>query len=182
MHCEDELARPYARALAQAARTLGILPRVRGDMEALALQWEDSEPLRGWNVALGRLSRAARRAAVREVWGDTFSEPVLLLLETLAEHRQLPLLPSVLFLFRRFADAAEGRLDVQLVFAAEPSEATLALLTAKVKAAYGAGSRIRTTVDPALGAGLMIRAGNLQLDASLAGRLRRLRQAFDRAQ
>ncbi len=181
MYNEEDAARPYARALAQAAADLGQMARVRGDMEALDAQWQGSPELRDWCRAFHSAPRAAHRAFVGEVWGDTLSPPVRTLLEALSENGLMAALPQVIRLFRRMADRAEGRVAVTLVFAAEPSPDTLAALTAKARAAYGPTAEIRRETDPCLGAGLIVRAGHLQIDGSLAGRLRRLRQAFARA-
>lgn len=181
MYNEEEAARPYARALAQAARDLGLVARVRGDMEALEAQWQGSPELREWCRAFHSAPRAEHRAFVGEVWGDTLCPPVRTLLEALSENGLLATLPQVARVFRRMADRAEGRVDVTLVFAAEPSPATRAALEAKARKAYGPGAEIRVEVEPRLGAGLVVRAGHLQMDGSLAGRLRRLSQAFARA-
>lgn len=181
MYNDEEAARPYARALVQAAEALGLMARVRGDMEALEAQWQGSPELRAWCRTFHSAPRAEHRAFVGEVWGDTLCPPVRTLLEALSEHGLLSVLPHVARVFRRMADRAEGRVDVTFVFATEPSPATLAALTAKAHAAYGPTANIRTEIDPRLGAGLVARAGHLQIDGSLAGRLRRLRQTFVRA-
>ena len=162
---EEEAVRPYARALVQAAEDLGCLGRVREDMDALEAQWEGSKTFRDWAHAFHSLPRAEHRKQIDAVWGETMAPPTLVLLEALS-------------VFRRFADKAEGRLDVALVFAAPPTPATEAGLREKALAAYGAKTRVTVTVDPRLGAGLVVRAGHTQIDGSLAGRLRRLRQAF----
>lgn len=178
MYNEEEAARPYARALAQAAAELGMMARARSDMEALDAQWHGSPELREWCRTFHSAPRAEHRAFVSEVWGDTFCPPVRTLLEALSENGLLAALPQVIRVFRRLADRAEGRVSVALVFAAEPTRATLDALTAKARAAYGPAADIRAEIDPRLGAGLIVRAGHLQIDGSLAGRLRRLRRAF----
>lgn len=175
---EEEAVRPYARALVQAARDLGCLGRVREDMEALAAQWEGSKPFRDWARAFHSLPRAKHRAQVDALWGETMAPPTLALLEALSANGLMGAVPSLVKSFRRFADKAEGRLDVALVFAAPPSPTTEAGLREKALAAYGPKTRITVETDPRLGAGLVVRAGHTQIDGSLAGRLRRLRQAF----
>ncbi len=180
MYNEEEAARPYARALVQAAADLGLMARVRGDMETLDVQWQGSPELRDWCHAFHSVPRAAHRAFVREVWGESLCPPVRTLLEALSEGGLLAALPQVIRVFRRLADRAEGRVAVTFVFAVAPSQSTLETLTDKARASYGPTTEIRTEVDPRLGAGLVVRAGHLQIDGSLAGRLRRLRQAFAR--
>ncbi len=181
MYNEEEVARPYARALVQAARSLGQMARVRGDIEALDAQWHGSPELRDWCHAFHSAPRATHQAFVKEVWGETVAPCVGTLLEALSVNGLLAALPHVIRVFRRLADKAEGRVEVDFVFAAEPSPETLQALTQKVHAAYGSTVTIRTSINPTLGAGLILRAGNIQIDGSLAGRLRRLRATFARA-
>ncbi len=178
MYNDEEAARPYARALVQAAQDLGCLDRVREDMEALAAQWKGSEALRDWARGFHSMPRAAHRETIDALWGDTMAPPTVALLEALSLGGLMPAIPAVIRAFRRFADKAEGRVDVSLVFAAPPSEATEASLRKRILEAYGERTRLNVSTDPSLGAGLIVRAGHTQIDGSLAGRLRRLRQAF----
>lgn len=182
MYSEEETARPYARALAEAADALGNLGRVRADIEALALQWETCGELRDWCRAVRSQPRAAHRAEIAALWGDTFAPQTRIMLEALAVNGALAAIPHVVSAFRRLADSREGRVAVSLVFAAEPAPALVRTLTDRAKAAYGPGTAVTVGVDPALGAGLIVRAGNKQIDGSLAGRLRRLRRAFARSE
>ena len=159
---EEEAVRPYARALVQAAADMGCLGRVREDMDALEAQWEGSKTFRDWAHAFHSLPRAEHRKQIDAIWGETMAPPTLVLLEALSVNGLMGTVPNVIKSFRRFADKAEGRLDVALVFAAPPTPATEAGLREKALAAYGAKTRVSVMVDP----------------GSLAGRLRRLRQAF----
>lgn len=180
MYNEEEAARPYARALVQAAQNLGCMARVREDMEALSAQWVGSEVFREWAKRFHSMPRAKHREVVAALWGQSICPPVRVLLEALSEHGLMAVVPQVVRCFRRLADVAEGRRDVVLSFAAEPSAQTLSTLTAKAKAAYGEQTRITVEVRPELGAGVMIRAGHTQFDGTLSGRLRRLSRAFGR--
>ncbi len=178
MYNEEDIARPYARALAKAAHRMGILAQVRGDMEALGAQWDGAEELRTWATRAQSMPRAQHEAVARELWGGTMSEQVLILLEALSANGHLAAIPHVVRCFRRFADMTDGRIDVLFVFATEPSPEELASLTRRAQEAYGPQTQICTKIDPTLGAGLIIRAGTLQIDGSLRGRLRRLCTAF----
>ncbi len=178
MYNDEEAARPYARALVQAAHETGQLDRVRGDIEALANQWEGSEELRHWATTFHSMSREQHKATIDTLWGDTLSTPVKVLLETLSMNGGLAAIPHVIRCFHRFANALEGRIVVTFVFAAPPRPETVQSLTERAIAAYGPHTHIQTKIHPPLGAGMVIRAGHLQIDGSLAGRLRRLRYAF----
>ncbi len=180
MYNDEEAARPYARALVKCAHEQGLLERVRGDIEILNAQWEGSQELRDWACAFHSMSRAQHRETISVLWGETLSQPVKVLLETLSVNGGLSAIPHVVRCFRRFADALEGRIVVTFVFADKPQPATLKSLSDRAIEAYGPHTLIQTEISPALGAGLLVRAGNLQIDGSLAGRLRRLRYAFAR--
>lgn len=180
MYGDEEAVRPYARALVSAAMARGELGRVRAEMDELAAEWAGCEEFRAWAAEFHSWPRAQHREVVEGVWGEVFGGPVRELLVALSEHGMMRALPLVVAVFRRLADAAEGRWDVEAEFAVAPTEAVLAGLRARVEAAFGSASRLRVKVRPALGAGVVFRAGDRQWDGSLAGRLRRLSRAFGR--
>ncbi|MEG1480035.1 MAG: FoF1 ATP synthase subunit delta [Kiritimatiellia bacterium] len=178
MYNDEETARPYARALVSAAQDLGLLDRICGDIEALNAQWQGSKELRDWCNSFHSLPRAGHREAIDCLWGDTMAPQTIVMLEALSVNGLLSTIPLIVRVFRRFADGALGRVKVSFSFATAPSAETLALLTARAKETYGPLTEIKTAIEPRLTAGMIIRAGNKQIDGSLAGRLRRLRNAF----
>lgn len=178
MYNEEEVARPYARALAQSAATLKLADRVRGDIEALEAQWEQSSELREWCQTYHSWPKHKHEAFVESLWADTFSRPLRIVLASMSEHQLLGAIPHLIAIFRRLMDALEERVKVRFVFAQTPTPETEALLRQKAITAYGPKTVIDVSVDPTLGAGLIVRAGYTQMDGSLAGRLRRLKQAF----
>lgn len=171
-------ARSYARALAQAAITRGLLREVRADMEALEAQWCGSPELRAFcSVHIpGPPSGDALR--VRELWRDTFSEPTMILLEQLAAWQNLKCIPLLFKPFFALADAAEARVEIRVTFAQEPQAHELGILQNRAHKAFGSGATLTTAVNPDLVAGMVIRVGDKRIDASLAGRVTRLKRAL----
>ncbi|MBR6803055.1 MAG: F0F1 ATP synthase subunit delta [Kiritimatiellae bacterium] len=178
MYYDEAVVRPYARALVLSAQALGILDRVRGDMEALQAQWDGSPLLQTWCTTARSLPRAAHKEAIQTLWGETMAHPTCVLLEALSTAGLLAAIPKTIRVFRRFADRAEGKIKVEFVFAAAPSPTLLADLKQRAIAAYGEQTEITVRTDATLGAGMIVRAGHTQIDASLKGRLARLRQRF----
>lgn len=178
MYCDEAIIRPYARALVLAAQKQGQLARVRGDIEALNAQWEGSEELRTWCNTARSLPKATHAEIVRSLWGDSMTHATCVLLEALSVAGLLSALPNVIRVFRRFADTVEQRVDIEFVFATKPSAALLQSLQKRAIEAYGEKTQFDVRIDETLGAGLIIRAGNTQIDASLKGRLARLKQTF----
>lgn len=180
MYNEEETVRPYVRALVQAAQTLGVLGRVREDMDALATQWEGSEVFRDWAHTFHSMPRSKHRQEIDALWGDTLAEPTRLLLEALSENGLMATVPQAVRLFRRMADRAEGRVRVAIEFAVPPEPTVSDALAAEAREAYGEKTEVTFAVNPKLGAGIRIRAGHTQIDGSLTGRLKRLSKAFKR--
>lgn len=178
MYNEEEAARPYARALVQAAQELGCLDRIKADIDALEAQWKGCAELRDWAMTQPSMSRQAHRETITLLWGDTMAPATISLLQALALNGLLAAIPHVINIFRRLAAKAETETAVEITFATEPSAETLETLTQRAKTQYGAQTTVSHRVDPSLGAGLIIRAGYTQIDGSLVGRLRRLRRAF----
>jgi F-type H+-transporting ATPase subunit delta len=78
--------------------------------------------------------------------------------------------------FQALVDQAQGRLAVELTTAYElPAEEAAAIVQ---RIERGSGRTVEATrkVDPALIGGLILQAGSLRVDASVRGRLDRLRR------
>jgi F-type H+-transporting ATPase subunit delta len=71
--------------------------------------------------------------------------------------------------------AAERILDVELITAHELSEQEFGRVIGRIEAASGRKVQATRSVDPDLIGGLVLQAGSMRLDASVRGRLERLR-------
>jgi F-type H+-transporting ATPase subunit delta len=78
--------------------------------------------------------------------------------------------------FERLVARAERRLKVELTTAYELSDEEAADLIRQIEQAAGLKVEATRHVDPGLIAGLVLQAGSLRLDASVRGRLNRLRR------
>ena len=74
--------------------------------------------------------------------------------------------------------AAENVVDVELVAAMQVEPAQLERLVQALKRRLRRDIRIKTRIDPSLIGGAVVRAGDLVVDGSLTGRLRRLATAL----
>ena len=78
--------------------------------------------------------------------------------------------------FERLVAAEERRLNVELTTAYELSDDEAAEIVKQIEAASGRKVEATRTVDPDLIGGIVLEAGSLRADASVRGRLERLRQ------
>ena len=78
--------------------------------------------------------------------------------------------------------AAEERiLDVEITTAHELSEAEFGRIVSKIESASGRTVQAGRAVDPNLIGGIVLQAGSMRLDASVRGRLERLRNDLSHA-
>jgi F-type H+-transporting ATPase subunit delta len=174
----DEAAyvRAYARALLNAARLAAVVPDVQRDLAALLAALADSAELRRWFCRRVLASPARRTAEARERLAGLVSPMTLRLLLRMAAWNHLHLLPAVARRFELALRRLEGRRTARAVFAQPPAEASVAALRRTLEA--GGAAELEVATDPALLAGLTVRIEDRVFDASLAGRLARLRQAL----
>jgi F-type H+-transporting ATPase subunit delta len=83
--------------------------------------------------------------------------------------------------FERLLAREERRLTVELTTAQELTDEEAAAIVAQIEQASGRKVEATRTVDPALIGGIVLRAGSLQVDASVRGRLQRLRHDLVRS-
>jgi F-type H+-transporting ATPase subunit delta len=78
--------------------------------------------------------------------------------------------------FEALAAAEEGVIDVELTTAHELSEQEFGRIVGRIEEASGRKVRPTRNVNPELIGGIVLQAGSMRLDASVRGRLERLRQ------
>jgi F-type H+-transporting ATPase subunit delta len=78
--------------------------------------------------------------------------------------------------FETLVDAGRNVLDVELTTAYELSDAEFDGIVGRIATASGRDVHATRVVDPDLIGGLVLQAGSMRLDASVRGRLERLRQ------
>ena len=96
----------------------------------------------------------------------------------LAANGRLSALPEVIRAFASIAAAARGEVTAEVTSAHPLDMAQLKLLAEKLKAREGRDIKIKTTVDPELLGGLVVRIGSRQIDSSIRTRLNSLANAM----
>ena len=180
MNGEGVFARAYARALYGAAAARHEEANVTQDVLALERQWNGSPELRLFCRRHLQGSPGNRAAVVQKIWGATFTRTLISFLEMMAQRDHLSLLPSVVQQYQKMDDRAQGCSDVRITFAAEPDEGQIGQIRRQVADAFGPIMKVQTQVEPALIAGVRFFVNDKRVDASLAGRLARLRYGLSK--
>ena len=169
-----ELARPYAVAAFKQAEEEGRLGEWAGMLELLATVARD--PMVSGLIANPGVDRARLVEFFVDVCGDRLSDTGRNFVKVVGHYGRFALLPEV---SRRFAEeraTREGRNQVQVTSAFELSEAHRATIVEAMEQRLGTKVTLDCEVDDSLIGGVVIRAGDLVIDASLRGRLEQLGQ------
>jgi F-type H+-transporting ATPase subunit delta len=103
-------------------------------------------------------------------------ERVINFVRLLAEKNRAGQLPGIVAEFDSLVAAEERILDVELTTAHELSDAEFKRILGQIEKASGLKIQGTRSVDEELIGGLVLQAGSMRVDASVRGRLERLRQ------
>ena len=166
--------RIYANALFEAANEQDRLEPVRDDLQAFAKAVQQVPELRAllMNPEIdSREKMDALRAILAEA-DELVRNFLLLLVEKGRTHE----LDDVVTEFDALVAAEEGILDVELTTAVELSENETDKILRQIEQISGRRLRASRKVEPALIGGFVLQAGSYRADASVRGRLERLRR------
>ncbi len=175
----EEIAQVYARALFEVAQEHDLLDEVRDDLTAFAQALDDD---RGFAVFFFSpyFSTEEKKEGLKKA--VTGAPPVFMnFLEALIERHRMP----VIFRIRdRYQDMWEDERDllpVQVTSAVALDEATVASIGKRIGEQTERTVELTSKVDPDILGGIVLRVGNVILDASIRNRLEKLRKQVARA-
>ena len=166
--------RMYARALFQAARDQGKLDVVHQELGDFAAAVADVAELRNL-LHNPELDPTAKSAVLEDIAGDA-DELVHNFLLLVVEKGRASQIEEIYRELDALVAAEQKRLIVELTTAYELSDEEADSILKKIEAASGRSVEATRKVDPALIGGVVLQAGSLRVDASVRGRLSRLRQ------
>ena len=165
--------RMYARALYEAALEAGRVDAVNRDLGAFADAVEASPELAAF-LANPQVDPTAKSGVLGEL-SEGADELVRNFLRVIADKGRSAQLPEIRRELQALVDRAEGRIAVELTTAYELSDDDAARIVGQIEQASGRTVEATRKVEPGLIGGLILQAGSLRVDASVRGRLERLR-------
>ena len=166
--------RIYARALFEAAQEKGRLETVREELEDVVHALETVPELSAL-LENPEIESPVKAGVLDQVLGGA-DELVRNFLRLLIEKGRAAEVRDVVTEFETLVAAEERILDVELTTAHELSEQEFGRILGRIEQASGRKVQATRSVDPDLIGGLVLQAGSMRLDASVRGRLERLRQ------
>jgi ATP synthase F1 delta subunit len=174
----DPAAHVYASALHQAAGEGGRVREVDRDLRALIASLGEQPVVLRALVNPGLPREGKHRIIARLMEGaEPLARNAILVL---SEHGRLALLVDLQRAYAELAAASDQILPVTVTTAVELSKKELDALAKRISAAVGRTAEITATVDPDLIGGLVLRARDVLVDASVRRRLEELRRTMIR--
>jgi F-type H+-transporting ATPase subunit delta len=167
-------ARRYAEAAFQIATRDGAVEAWQERLDALAGLLADERMDR--LAAHPALPGPERERIVREALGWAEDEPASNLVRLLVRRGRTRLAAALAREFHRLVQRSQGMVEASVVAAAPLSDAEETAIRERVEAMTGARVQLTVSVDPTLIGGVAVRIGDRLIDASVRGRLERLRE------
>jgi len=166
--------RMYARALFDAAKERDRLPKVREDLIGFA-EMLDEVPELDALLRNPQIDPRAKADTLDAILGGVDELVRNFLLLTIEKSRASEL-REIHNEFERLVAAEERRLAVELTTANELTDDEAREIVQQIEKASGRPVDASRSVDPSLIGGIVLQAGSMRVDASVRGRLERLRR------
>jgi F-type H+-transporting ATPase subunit delta len=175
----EEIAQVYARSLYEVAQDRGELDEVREQLGQFADALEENRELATFFFSPYFSTEEKKDGLHRAV--DGALDSVRNFLELLVENHRMPVIFRVRREFDRLWEEAHRLLPVEITSAVKLDESVAARIGEEIGRQTGRRVELKSTVDPDVIGGLVLRVGNSILDASIRTRLENLRKQVARA-
>jgi F-type H+-transporting ATPase subunit delta len=175
----EEIGQVYARALFESAMEAGELDTIQEQLATWSDALSETKDLQTFFFS-PRFSSAEKKDAIRKII-EGGNERFLNFLELLAERHRLPATFRIRRAFDELWREEHKMLTVEVTSAVDLDESLVRSIGDRIEEKTGRRIELTSRVDPDIIGGLVLRVGNKVLDASVSGRLQRLRRQLARA-
>jgi F-type H+-transporting ATPase subunit delta len=175
----EEIARVWARALFEVAKEHDLLDQVREDLGAFVDALNESRDLMVFFFSPYFSTQEKKDGLKRAVSG---AEPVFMnFLEALIERHRMPALFRIKARYEILWEDERDLLPVEVTSAVELDKSTISSIGDRIGEQTKRTVELSSKVDPDILGGIVLRVGNVILDASIRNRLEQLRKRVARA-
>ena len=170
------IARPYANAAFDQAIEEGKLSDWSAMLNLLGVIVSDSNMNQVINNP--KLSNEQLYQFIADIGGDKFSQAGKNFIRILIDAERIGLAAEIFTIFENKRAAAEGISEVDVISAYPLDDAQVNVISDSISKRLGKKVDINTDEDKDLIGGVIIRAGDSVIDASIRGRLKELNSLF----
>ncbi len=175
----EEVAEVYARALFEVASERGVLDTVREQLAQFVDALSADRQLEMFYVSPYFSTVEKKDGLSRMVEGA--EETFMSFLETLVERQRMPAIFHIRARYEKLWDTEMSVLPIEVTSAVSLDEATVRTIGERIGAGTGSTIQLTTVVDPDVLGGIVLRVGNVILDASIRNKLDQLRKEVAQA-
>ena len=175
------VAKPYARALYDAASEQNVLADIVADTDHLRALIEGSEAF-AQLISSPILSPQFKSETFERIFADATHPLTINFLKLLALKQRERYLTAIMDVFSAIVDEAAGRLVAKVTTAVALTPEQEAQLIQHLGAYSGKQVRLESTIDPEIQGGFIVQLDDTVFDASVATQLQRLRHQLAEGQ
>ncbi|MYB94860.1 ATP synthase F1 subunit delta [Candidatus Poribacteria bacterium] len=169
------VAKPYARALYDAALEQNALVSIIADIDKLRELIEQSEEFTQL-IHSPVLSPQFKSETFQQIFADALQPLMVNFFKLLALKQRERSLIAIMDVFSEIVDEAAGRLVAKVTTAVPITSAQEERFTAQLSAYSGKQVRLETITDAQIQGGFIVQLDDTVFDASVASQLQRLKQ------
>ena len=169
------VAKPYARALYDAALEQNALADIVADIDKLRALIEASEEF-AQLISSPILPPQFKSETFEQIFADAIDPLTINFLKLVALKQRERYLTAIMDVFSAIVDEAAGRLVAKVTTAVALTPAQEEQLTQYLGVYSGKQVRLDTTIDAQIQGGFIVQLDDTVFDASVASQLQRLRQ------
>ena len=175
----EEIAQVWARALFEVAKEHDLLDQVREDLGAFVDALNENRDLMVFFFSPYFSTQEKKDGLERAVTG---AEPVFMnFLEALIERHRMPAIFRIQASYEVLWEDERDLLPVEVTSAVELDKAIVGSIGDRIGEQTQRTVELSSKVDPDILGGIVLRVGNVVLDASIRNRLEQLRKQVARA-
>ncbi len=175
----EEIAQVWARALFEVAKEQGLLDEVRDQLGEFTDALNENRDLMVFFFSPYFSTEEKKDGLKRAV---TKAQPALMnFLEALIERHRMPAIFRIKAQYENLWEDERDLLPVEVTSAVELDKATVSSIGDRIGEQTKRTVELSSRVDPDILGGIVLRVGNVVLDASIRNRLEQLRKQVARA-
>jgi F-type H+-transporting ATPase subunit delta len=175
----EEIAQVWARALFEVAKEHDLLDKVREQLGAFTAALNENRELIVFFFSPYFSTQEKKDGLERAVTG---AEPAFMnFLEALIERHRMPAIFRIKARYEILWEDERDLLPVEVTSAVELDKATISTIGERIGEQTKRTVELSSKVDPDILGGIVLRVGNVILDASIRNRLEQLRKQVARA-
>jgi F-type H+-transporting ATPase subunit delta len=175
----EEIAQVYARSLFEVAKQEHLLDTVREQLGAFTDALNDNREVAIFFFSPYFATDEKKAGLERMITG---AEPIFMnFLEALLERHRMPAIFRIRVAYEQMWEEENRLLPVQVTSAVELDEQTVNSIGERIGQQTGRKIELSSEVDDSIIGGIVLRVGNVILDASIRNRLEQLRKQVAQA-